>query len=352
MIVYKVYKIYQPYKHCIVSKKFRQVGIYIFGRQIVNSPPNFEKQMHQIATSALPAFGLEGSVLTGIQHLVNSSFRVQHWRGDWYLRVYHPHRHDRNSVEAELVWLDTLARAGLPVPKPRTTLDGAYLWQTTSPSDRPYLVSLTAWIAGVILPGAERTAQHYMAVGTLLGQLHRYTTQWQPPIGFQRPRCDAAGIYGPLGVMGRTVEVAWQNVAGELRTDLEAARDRLIDAEGAIGQTPQTYGLIHGDPSFGNLLFCETAPALIDFDDCGFGFYTYDLVVVLAGAWGKADYHENRQALLAGYEAIRPLETSERAAIPAMMAARAASIIFWAAAQAVAHPWIAGQHARLLAYLT
>ncbi|MEZ4681747.1 MAG: phosphotransferase [Caldilineaceae bacterium] len=307
--------------------------------------------MHQIATSALPAFGLEGGVLTGIQHLVNSSFRVQHWRGDWYLRVYHPHRHDRNSVEAELVWLDTLARAGLPVPKPRTTLDGAYLWQTTSPSDRPYLVSLTAWIAGVILPGAERTAQHYMAVGTLLGQLHRYTTQWQPPIGFQRPlRC--CRHLRSAGGDGADSRGCVAERRGELRTDLEAARDRLIDAEGAIGQTPQTYGLIHGDPSFGNLLFCETAPALIDFDDCGFGFYTYDLAVVLAGAWGKADYHENRQALLAGYEAIRPLETRERAAIPTMMAARAASIIFWAAAQAVAHPWIAGQHARLLAYLT
>ncbi|MCB0125949.1 MAG: phosphotransferase [Caldilineaceae bacterium] len=307
--------------------------------------------MHQIATSALPAFGLEGSVLTGIQHLVNSSFRVQHRQGDWYLRLYHPHRYDRNSVEAELVWLDVLARAGLPVPNPHTTLDGAYVWQTTSSSGRPYLVSLTAWIEGVVLPGAERAAQHYVAVGALLAQLHDYATQWQPPIGFQRPRCDAAGIYGPLGVMGRTVEVAWQNVTPEVRADLEVARDRLLQAERAIGQTAHCYGLIHGDPSFGNLLFCEAAPALIDFDDCGFGFYSYDLAVVLAGAWGKANYHETRQALLAGYEAIRPLETSERVAIPAMMAARAASLIFWAAAQDAAHPWIAGQHERLVAYL-
>lgn len=30
--------------------------------------------MHQIATNALPAFGLDGGVLTAIQHLVNNSF--------------------------------------------------------------------------------------------------------------------------------------------------------------------------------------------------------------------------------------------------------------------------------------
>ena len=230
-------------------------------------------------------------------------------------------------------------------------LDGAYVWQTNSPTGQPCRVALTAWLDGVVLPGHERTAHHYGAVGTLLAQIHEHAAHWQPPPGFLRPRCDAAGIYGVQGLLGEKMEVAWQQVARKLRADLVTARDALIQAESAIGQTPQSYGLIHGDPSFGNLLFLEAEPALIDFDDCGFGYYVYDLAVVLAGAWGKSCYKENHQALLAGYQSVRALTTTEVAALPVMMAARAASLILWAAAQAPEHPWIAGQWERLNAYL-
>ncbi len=143
----------------------------------------------------------------------------------------------------------------------------------------------------------------------------------------------------------------WDNIDRPLRSDLEDAKRALEQAESAIGTDCGRYGLIHGDPSFGNVLFDGEILYLIDFDDFGYGYYVFDLAVGLAGAWGKPDFEENRAALFEGYGQIRELSQAEMGAVPAAMAARAASLIFWAAAQSSQHPWIEGQWQRLQEYM-
>ena len=143
----------------------------------------------------------------------------------------------------------------------------------------------------------------------------------------------------------------WDNIDDPLRLDLENAKRALEQAESAIGRDRGRYGLIHADPSFGNVLFDDEMPYLIDFDDFGYGHYVSDLAVVLAGAWGKPGFEENRAALFENYGQIRELSLAEIGALPAAMAARAASLIFWAAAQSSQHPWIEGQWKRLKEYM-
>ena len=143
----------------------------------------------------------------------------------------------------------------------------------------------------------------------------------------------------------------WDNIESDLRSELEDARKALEAAEIAIGTDCARYGLIHGDPSFGNVLFDGELPCLIDFDDLGYGHYVSDLAIVLAGAWGKLGFEQNRAALFEGYERVRELSREEMEALPAAMAARAASLILWAAAQAAGHPWIEGQRQRLKEYM-
>ena len=140
-------------------------------------------------------------------------------------------------------------------------------------------------------------------------------------------------------------------ISNALRLDLDDAKKRLEEKERELGKYSDVYGLIHADPSFGNVLFHDSVPTLIDFDDCGFGHYAYDLAVVLAGAWGKPEYEQNKRALLEHYQEVRPLSDLELSAFPCLMAARAASLIFWAARDASHHSWIKGQWGRLKEYL-
>ena len=108
----------------------------------------------------------------------------------------------------------------------------------------------------------------------------------------------------------------WDNIDSPLRSDLEDAKRALEQAEKAIGTDCGRYGLIHADPSFGNVLFDGAIPYLIDFDDFGYGYYVFDLAVVLAGAWGKPDFEENRAALFEGYGQIRELSQAEMGHCP------------------------------------
>lgn len=118
-----------------------------------------------------------------------------------------------------------------------------------------------------------------------------------------------------------------------------------------IGTRGPRYGLIHGDLSFGNLLWRDGRPALVDFADRAYGPYAYDLAVVPAGAWGKPGYDVHRAALLRGYRNSRTMSSIETAAPPALMAARAASLIYWCAGRSPNHPWIDSQWEWLRAYL-
>ena len=306
--------------------------------------------LHELAEASLADFDLTGGSLMLLQDLVNSSFRVQHDSRQWYLRIYNPHRHNASVIESELLFLGALTKVGFPAPRPLRTCSDGMLWVASqSPVVEPIRISICSWLPGEISRHGK-TPRHYARLGTVLARLHEFSAKWNPPEGFERPRCDCEGIYGNRGASAPEVMRGWDNIDRPLRSDLEYAKRALEQAENAIGTECVRYGLIHADPSFGNVLFDGEIPYLIDFDDIGYGHYVFDLAVVLAGAWGKPDFEANRAAVLKGYGQIRELSSAEIEALPAAMAARAASLIFWAAAQASQHPWIEGQWQRLKEY--
>src|SRR5205814_10646356 len=105
------------------------------------------------------------------------------------------------------------------------------------------------------------------------------------------------------------------------------ARDR--QARAILGASRDVFGLIHADFHHGNYLFDRGSVRAIDFDDCGFGHYLYDLVVTLSAARGWSNYPVLRAALLAGYRDERPLPPEHEQCIPALMASRRLSLMVW-----------------------
>ena len=67
-----------------------------------------------------------------------------------------------------------------------------------------------------------------------------------------------------------------------------------------LGSKPDAFGLIHADLHLENALFDGDAVRVIDFDDCGFGYWLYDLAVPLWDNRYRADYPAFRAALLEG----------------------------------------------------
>lgn len=79
----------------------------------------------------------------------------------------------------------------------------------------------------------------------------------------------------------------------------------------AFGRGRDRYGLIHDDISINNTLVRENEIYLLDFDDCGFGWFLYDLPTIVLEDFGDA-MEKGLEAVLRGYERIRPLSTEEK----------------------------------------
>jgi Ser/Thr protein kinase RdoA (MazF antagonist) len=78
---------------------------------------------------------------------------------------------------------------------------------------------------------------------------------------------------------------------------IHSAASRLVHlSEGA-----DNFGLIRTDLHLGNALFWRGEVRVIDFDDCGFGYWLYDITVALWELRYRNDYEDFRSALIEGY---------------------------------------------------
>ena len=79
--------------------------------------------------------------------------------------------------------------------------------------------------------------------------------------------------------------------------------DRVLAHRAQLGSGPDVYGLQHGDLHQENYFFHHGRIRVIDFDDCGFGWYIDDLAVAASEIQGRHDTANLVAALLDGYGA-------------------------------------------------
>jgi Ser/Thr protein kinase RdoA (MazF antagonist) len=128
------------------------------------------------------------------------------------------------------------------------------------------------------LPGsapAEEDAGAFEELGEITAVMHRHSRTWERPPWFTRFTWDADAAFGPIARWGR-----WQDGIGvgpselEILGRLEQTLRRRLDA---YGTGPERYGLVHADTRLANLLADDGSVSVIDFDDCGFSWFLYDL---------------------------------------------------------------------------
>jgi len=183
---------------------------------------------------------------------------------------------------------------------------------------------------------------HFYALGQLIARLHEHTSHWQPPPGFTRRHWDWEGLFGDAAGLNLPSSEVWALVPDRYRAPFETVAGQIRQVMDKLGQEPSAFGLIHADLFLGeegNVLFHKDQARPIDFDDCGFGYWVYDLAVPLAH-WQKSPlWAAYRQALLDGYTRVRPLPRAPLARpqlgrLDLFMAARHVSEILWAIDQA------------------
>ena len=251
---------------------------------------------------------------------------------------------DIEGVASELTWLAALSHeAGLPVPAPVPTLDGKLLTTITTPGvPHGRIVSLMRWIDGQRLSKGVRP-HHLRALGQMMARLHEFAASWQPPEGFNRPHWDWAGQLGGRDFSCPLEELV-ASMPEQLREPFQAVSHQARQVMEALGKGPDAYGMIHADMYPENVLFKAGEVFPIDFEDCGYGYWMWDIAVALCFWPWTDDWYRMRDAFLDGYAHFRTLPESQLVHLDLFMAARYATMACWASMFIKHDPAIRAHH--------
>ena len=281
------------------------------------------RRLRRLAHEALVAYGHDRAALRLLSSIQNTTFRVRTVSGEQFaLRISHPGAGEA-EVRSELLWLDALRQdTALGVPEPVWTRDGnllAVLGGDAVGGRRPCV--LFRWLDGRQVDRDALTPQRFEQVGALMAGLHTHARHWQPPADFARYRIDADIVAG-------FVQDVLPNVARALSETSDAATvvartaDAVVAAMRELGDDRDVFGVVHADLSPSNVLFDRRGQAqALDFDDCCWGHYLYDMGLTVRDVELERSEPALRAALLRGYRTVRPLPPEHAALLDTFVAA-------------------------------
>lgn len=302
-------------------------------------------RLRRLAISVLPTYDLVDPKLTNLGHGFNTTFCIHAEPGRtveqsaeynpnrYLLRIHRPGWHGtqqvtRTAVQSEMFWLSALRQqTNLIVPEPLVTKDGAYTivgHDKGVPEAR--VCSVLSWVNGRFYAQSPKPI-HLYRVGALTAQLHNHAVAWSLPSGFTRHRWDWDALFGnAITFTDLSAAEVWTIVPAPYRAVLEKAATALQRAIEVMGKDSEVWGLIHADLHLENVLFAAGEARPIDFDDCGFGYWLYDIAVVLWELRLHDHWSAFYQAFLDGYAEHRPVPHDQLPYLDTFIAAREAMI--------------------------
>jgi Ser/Thr protein kinase RdoA (MazF antagonist) len=290
-------------------------------------------RLEPVARQALAEFGLApDAALTLLNVSENATYAVDDPAagGRTVLRFHRRGYHDAAAIESELAWLDAVREdAGLRTPRVIPAPDGRRLVALTEDgSPDPRHVVQFEWLPGIEpTPGDERLPAWFELLGAVTARLHAHARGWQPPAGFTRFAWDYDGAFGTEARWGR-----WQDgiaVGAEEREVLGRLDATLRRRLAAFGSGPERYGLVHADLRLANLLVHDGDTYLIDFDDCGWGWFLYDFGAAVSFFEHDPRVPELTDAWVRGYRTVQDLPAADEAEIPTFVLMRRLLLVAW-----------------------
>jgi Ser/Thr protein kinase RdoA (MazF antagonist) len=180
---------------------------------------------------------------------------------------------------------------------------------------------------------------HLQRLGSVMARLHNHAGQWSVPPGFVRIRWDWETFFGDTMIYaGINAADAWSLLPDDLRRRFARVASGTRGVMTHLGDGADSVGLIHADLHLDNALFWRDEVRIIDFDDCGFGYWLYDIAVALWELRYRDDYEQFRAALIDGYTRHRPLPPGALAHLDDFIATREVAFGLWFAATAQVNP--------------
>ena len=245
-------------------------------------------------------------IASGIE---NTNYFVTTTGGRYVLTLYE--RLPAEELPFYLNLMAHLARAGVEAPAPEPDRTGALFSMLNG---RP--AGLVARIEGAAI--SRPATVHCAAVGNALARLHVATETYRARLTNRRG--PAWWRQAARAVQGHLTDDQRDLLASEIKFQTGYAKAKL------------PKGAIHGDLFCDNVLFKgDRVSGIIDFGFAATDFLAYDLAITV-NDWcvhrASGMFDEGRcHALIAAYQAVRPLTAEERGQWSTLL--RAAALRFW-----------------------
>ena len=249
------------------------------------------------------------------------------------LRLVQATRHTLPRLQAEMRWVQHLAvRHGLAVPAPLAWNDGALVSPVLVDADgSPWHAVHCRWVPGRHIDRGFRTA-HFTRAGALLARLHLANSDAPDGIAEARPVWWIPRLFELATTLRDVIEDEGPlpaAVSPSLAIELRYAHSILQAAADGLPQGSAHAGLIHTDAHWRNLRVTQHRMGLVDFEDFATGRFMLDVACL----WGRVQDRRGSarmlDAILEGYDRVRPLPAGHRDDLRVMLAFRQLDYAGW-----------------------
>ncbi|MFC0269818.1 phosphotransferase enzyme family protein [Kushneria aurantia] len=245
------------------------------------------------------------------------------------LRVHRPGYHTYSEIASELAWIEALrTREVITTPAPIACTDGNYIATFRMAGETRPIVAFE-FMHGVEPSTNDRLHEGFRQLGSISARLHQHARQWQRPPHFTRKIWNFETTLGVAPHWGdwRVTAGMAQSTRATLESTCEVIRSRLA----AYGTDPERFGLIHADLRLANLLMQDERLAVIDFDDCGFGWFGYDFAAAVSFFEDDPIVSELLSAWVSGYRRVASLAEADEAMLSTFVMLRRLLLTAWLA---------------------
>lgn len=289
------------------------------------------ERLGALANASLPLWDVpDGARARLINLSENATYLVEAENGfRSVLRVHRENYHSRNAISCELAWSRALDQEGGVVTPPflrGRNGDPIQTMRIEGLSNERHMV-MFAFLEGEEPDPDQDLVEPFEQLGEIAARTHIHSCGWKRPERFERLIWDEQAVFGAQPTWGDWR--AGPNVDRETRLLLERLERELDRRLQSFGKAPDRYGLIHADMRLANLLIDKGETRLIDFDDCGLGWFLYDFATGISFMEDHPQVPALKEAWVKGYRRVRPLSREEEAEIDTFVMLRRMALLAW-----------------------
>lgn len=289
------------------------------------------ERLDVLANRSLHLWGLpEGATARLINVSENATFLVEAPDGfKSILRIHRENYHTRNAIMCEHAWSKALnEEGGVRTPEILKGRDGSTI-QTRSVkglSGERHMV-MFEFVDGHAPDQESALVAPFEELGEIAARTHNHSVSWRRPENFERLVWDLDTVFGSNATWGNWRDAP--NVTEGIREILERLQSVVVSRVENFGQGPGRFGLIHADMRLANLIISDGSTRLIDFDDCGFGWFMYDFAAGISFMEDHPQVPVLKEAWVRGYRKFRELNDDDEREIDTFVMMRRMALLAW-----------------------